>query len=106
VTIVPEVVGVVHPCKIYGAMAVRRSVLLVGPEPSHVSDLVEKEGFGWRVDYGDTDRLIEVLDEILATDPAELKRLGEKARTILEARFSHKKLFGDVADLVENMCDR
>ncbi len=105
VTIVPEVVGVVHPCKIYGAMAVRRPVVLVGPEPSHVSDLVEKEGFGWRVDYGDTDRLVEVLDEILATDPGEMKRLGEQARTILEERFSHQKLFGGVADLVESMAD-
>lgn len=103
VTIVPEVVGVVHPCKIYGAMAVRRPVLLIGPEPSHVSDLVEKEGFGWRVDYGDTDRLVEVLDEILATDQAEMTRLGERARAILDERFSHQKLFGGVADLVEQM---
>ena len=105
VTIVPEVVGVVHPCKIYGAMAVRRPVLLIGPEPSHVSDLVEKEGFGWRVDYGDTDRLVTVLDEILATDQERMTRLGERARSILDERFSHQKLFGGVADLVESMTD-
>ena len=30
-----EMVGIVHPCKVYGAMAVGRPLLLVGPRPCH-----------------------------------------------------------------------
>ena len=103
VTILPAVVGVLHPCKIYGAMAVRRPVLLVGPKESHVFNLIEEEEFGWRVDYDNVDRLVEVLDEMLETDPAEIRAKGEKARRILDERFSHDQVFGAVSDILEDM---
>ena len=35
-------VGIIHPCKVYGAMAVARPVLYFGPSPSHVADLLER----------------------------------------------------------------
>ena len=35
-----ESVGTIHPCKIYGAMAVARPIILLAPDPCHVSDLV------------------------------------------------------------------
>ena len=34
-------VGIIHPCKIYGAMAAARPILFLGPNPSHISDLLE-----------------------------------------------------------------
>jgi hypothetical protein len=40
VTMGDDVVGIVHPCKVYGAMAVARPVLFVGPARSHVGDLL------------------------------------------------------------------
>lgn len=103
VTILPQVVGVVHPCKIYGAMAVRRPVLLVGPEESHVSDLVETEDIGWRVENDDVDGLVRLLDQLLEKDPSELARMGIRGREILEERFSRQQLFGEVADTITEM---
>lgn len=103
VTILPQVVGVVHPCKIYGAMAVRRPVLLVGPEESHVSDLVETQGIGWRVENDDVDGLVDLLDRMLEQDPAEHARMGARGREILEERFSRTQLFGEVADTITEM---
>ena len=42
VTLGPSGVGIVHPCKIYGAMQVGRPILAVGPRPSHISDLLDQ----------------------------------------------------------------
>ena len=50
-----EVVGIVHPCKVYGAMAVSRPILLLGPAPCHVSDLIEQYKIGWHVEHDDVD---------------------------------------------------
>src|SRR5262249_10288388 len=45
-------VGIVHPCKIYGAMACGRPVLLIGPRASHAGELIERHHCGWRIDHG------------------------------------------------------
>ena len=41
VSVGDEAVGTIHPCKIYGAMAVARPISLLAPDPCHVSDLVK-----------------------------------------------------------------
>ncbi|MBC22959.1 MAG: hypothetical protein CMJ32_03460 [Phycisphaerae bacterium] len=103
VTILPEVVGVIHPCKIYGAMGVRRPILMVGPEESHVSDLVEAEDIGWRVDNGDVDGLVRLVRSIVDMDPADLAAMGERAHQVLEHRFSKERLFGMVCRTLSDM---
>ena len=37
-------VGLVHPCKIYNILAVAAPVLYVGPQPSHVTEILEDVG--------------------------------------------------------------
>src|SRR5439155_22115739 len=48
-----NMVGIIHPCKVYGAMAVARPVLFFGPKPSHIDDLLEQHHFGLHVSHGD-----------------------------------------------------
>jgi colanic acid biosynthesis glycosyl transferase WcaI len=55
VTVGDSVVGIVHPSKVYGALAVARPVLLLGPEECHVGELVREHDIGWRVSDGDVD---------------------------------------------------
>ncbi|MGE0434862.1 MAG: glycosyltransferase family 4 protein, partial [Planctomycetota bacterium] len=50
-----RMVGVVHPCKVYGAMSVGRPMLFVGPVESHIGDLVGGQSLGWQVRHGDVD---------------------------------------------------
>jgi colanic acid biosynthesis glycosyl transferase WcaI len=33
-------VGIIHPCKIYNILAVNRSILYIGPDKSHVSEVI------------------------------------------------------------------
>lgn len=37
-------VGIVHPCKVYNFLAARRPFIYVGPERSHVTDLIQESG--------------------------------------------------------------
>jgi len=99
VSVGDNMVGVVHPCKVYGAMAVGRPILLLGPEPCHVSDIVLAEGVGWRVPRGDVDLAVALIDQIASTDPDELRRMGRSAREVVARQFSKARLcpmFGDV----------
>src|SRR5213075_3022273 len=59
-----EMVGIIHPCKVYGAMAVSRPILYFGPKPSHISDLLDTHQFGLRVSHGDLQGAINAIQQL------------------------------------------
>ncbi len=63
VTLGDGMVGIIHPCKVYGSMAVARPILFNGPRPSHVSDLLDEHGFGRHAAHGDVDGTVAALRE-------------------------------------------
>ena len=63
-------VGIVHPCKVYGAMSVSRAVLLLGPNPCHVSDLIANHSIGWHVHHGDVKSAFQVVRMAAESEPA------------------------------------
>ena len=96
-----DMVGIVHPCKVYGAMTVARPVLFLGPRPSHVSDLLDKHGFGRHVSHGDVDGMVQTLRE-MADAPAEmLAEMGQTARRVLRESLSQDRLCGQMCDRIE-----
>lgn len=95
-------VGVIHPCKVYGAMAVARPILMLGPSPSHLSELIDQEAIGWRVSHGDVDGAERLIRQIASKREDELTAIGEKARHVLAERFSQSRLRGLVADVIES----
>jgi glycosyltransferase involved in cell wall biosynthesis len=99
-------VGIIHPCKIYGAMAASRPVLYFGPRPSHVSDLLDQHGSGWHVNHGDVEGALRTLEEILATPAERLAAMGEAGRAALEAGLSQKQICGQLCDELEAMMER
>ncbi len=101
VTVGNEAVGIVHPCKVYGAMAVARPVLLLGPTPCHVSDIVDAHRIGWHIAHGDVDGAVRTLEAILATDPATLAQMGQHARQIVSSSLSKQVLCGKFCDILE-----
>jgi colanic acid biosynthesis glycosyl transferase WcaI len=101
VTIGDGVVGIVHPCKVYGAMAVARPILLVGPEQSHVGDLLAREQIGWRVAHGDVDGLVGLLRSLAESDAQHLVEMGRRARTALHHGLSKDQLCGRLCDILE-----
>ncbi len=98
VSIGDDVVGIVHPCKVYGAMAVSRPILLLGPRPCHISDIIEQHDVGWHIAHGDVDGAERVLRRMLATPPAELRAMGERAAGLVATSLSK-------AELQRRFCD-
>lgn len=75
-----EMAGIIHPCKIYGAMTVGRPVLYLGPSPSHISDILQAHNCGWQVAHGDVEAMKRRIEAILTTPPEDLRRMGHAAR--------------------------
>jgi len=100
VTVGDEIPGIVHPSKVYGAMAVERPILLIGPEENHVADLLEVDDIGWHVRHGDVAGAEIVLREILATKPEELRAKGRRARKVLEATGGRTAACARVCDVL------
>ena len=96
-----EMAGVIHPCKVYGAMAVARPILYFGPSPSHVSALIAECGNGWTVAHGDVASAVATLRAIADTPREALDSMGNKGRDVLYRRFRPEVLTGRVADAVE-----
>lgn len=93
-----EMVGVVHPCKVYGAMAAGKPILYLGPKRSHIGDILDKAPCGWHVDHGDVDECERVIREILALDPASRGMKGALAKRYLGETLAPE-------DLLRRVCD-
>ena len=102
VSIGDEVVGIVHPCKVYGAMALSRPILLLGPAPSHISDLIEAHRIGWQIKHGDIDGAERVLRSILATSTEELQAMGSRAANAVAQGLNKRSLMGRFCDILEH----
>lgn len=98
-----DMVGIIHPCKIYGAMAVGRPILFLGPRPSHVSDILEEHRIGWHVEHGDVDGAGKAIEEARGVGAARLKEMGQTASEVLEKRLSQDLVCGQFCDAMEKV---
>jgi hypothetical protein len=96
-----DMVGIVHPCKIYGAMAMSRPVLFFGPAESHIGELLRRFAFGWRVDHGDVGGAMRVLREAMAMPRLELQAMGRLGAAVLERGCSKRLLLGQLCDVLQ-----
>jgi colanic acid biosynthesis glycosyl transferase WcaI len=101
VTVGDSVVGIVHPSKVYGALALARPVLLLGPEESHVGELLREHDIGWRVSHGDVDGAERVLRRIAGIPAAERAAKGARAKALVSSRLSKARLCGWFCDVIE-----
>ena len=96
-----DMVGIIHPCKVYGAMAVGRPVLFFGPKPSHIADLLDENFFGWDVTHGDVDRAERAIRSAMSLPRPELMKVGQTGLHILQQRLSQDYLCGRFCEALE-----
>ena len=101
VTLGDNMVGIVHPCKVYGSMAVGRPILFCGPRPSHVTDLLDRADFGRSVRHGEADACVAAIEELAALPPATLETMGQTGQKLLASELSQEKLCGEMCDAIE-----
>ncbi|MGN6505696.1 MAG: glycosyltransferase family 4 protein [Tepidisphaeraceae bacterium] len=103
VTLGPSMVGVIHPCKVYGAMTVARPILFIGPRPSHVADLMEVDDIGRAIAHGDVAGCIAAIRELQAMGPDLRDRIGQTAMQAVSSRLSKSTLNGRFCDAIEGL---
>lgn len=101
VSIGDEMVGIVHPCKVYGAMAVARPVLMFGPAENHVADILERDQIGRQVAHGDVDGAVDALRTFRRSPAADLAAMGRRAQSVITDRLSRDRLTRALCDVLE-----
>ncbi len=94
-------VGLVHPCKIYNIMRVGAPLLYIGPEPSHISEILRQcDGylpFG-KAAHGD---ISQVIQNILRLKESPVRPDRDKCLPFLE-QFSEETLLSQLVRVLEN----
>lgn len=98
VTMGDAMVGVVHPCKVYGIMSVGRPFLAIGPGESHLGEILSSARIGWQVEHGDVEGVVSVLREARRLSPMERREIGDLGRRRVVADFSRATLCGRFGD--------
>jgi glycosyltransferase involved in cell wall biosynthesis len=101
-----QFVGILHPCKAYGAMACERPLLYLGPDPSHFSEMLNENDIGWRVAHGDVPGAVQALLSIRDARPEELAAKGATARRLLKDHMDQTVLRCAFCDSLEQVAER
>ncbi|MDD5484269.1 MAG: glycosyltransferase family 4 protein [Kiritimatiellae bacterium] len=92
--------GIIHPCKIYGAMAVGRPILYLGPADSFIMDILNQYPIGWHVAHGDIDNAERVIREIERLPAEQLSSMGALAFRVVSEKFSKAKLSAQFCEFI------
>ncbi len=92
--------GIVHPCKIYGALAVGRPILALGPKESYLGDILSGGKVGWSVEHDAVDEMVAVLKQLVALSVSEREEMGQRARVLVEEQYSRDMLLSQFVDLI------
>jgi glycosyltransferase involved in cell wall biosynthesis len=92
-------VGLIHPCKIYNALAVGAPILYIGPESSHLSEILEALGSRVcaRMGHGDVEGCAAQISRIAA----ENQRGESKRYETVTAQFTRRVLLARIVAELE-----
>ena len=92
--------GIVHPCKIYGALSIGRPVLTLGPEESYLRDITGENKVGWSIRHGDVDSAVAALKKAVDQTHKEREAMGLSAQQIATKKFSREKIVKQYLDTI------
>jgi glycosyltransferase involved in cell wall biosynthesis len=92
VTMGDDMVGIVHPCKIYGALAVGRPIVFLGPRLSHAGEILGDRSFASCVNHGDPQAVVDAIRRFRTINEVLRDRLGEEAVTLASEGYSRRLL--------------
>jgi len=95
--------GLVHPCKIYNIVAIGAPFLYIGPEESHVSDLMQRHSHGLNVRSARHGAVEEVVAHIQAAAAAGPFRTIPSQE--LASHFSYHALLPQMISVLEQVVE-
>lgn len=96
-------VGIIHPCKVYGAMAVGRPIFFLGPAESHVGDLLDGADIGIGVRHGDVDAAVTGILRLAQLSDADRAAMGADARAMVQGSLSTGAGVARISELLEEL---
>jgi glycosyltransferase involved in cell wall biosynthesis len=96
-----NMVGIIHPCKVYGAMAVAKPVLFFGPRPSHIADLLDRHDIGVHTPHGDVRGAVDSINRLRAMPRERLAQMGRSAARVLAQSLSQGVLCARLCDRLD-----
>ncbi len=101
VTMGADMVGIIHPCKVYGAMAIARPIVFFGPVECHISDILRSDDVGWSMRHGEVDAAVKLFRKLADEGAARMTAPGMRAMQLVNERFSKRLLCEQLCDIVE-----
>ncbi len=98
VTLEDQMEGLCVPSKFYSFLASGRPVLALMRAHGEVARVVSEEGVGRVVDPSVKGAMAKAVKQ-LAGDPEELQKMSEKARSVLEEKYSSRKIAAQFAEM-------
>jgi colanic acid biosynthesis glycosyl transferase WcaI len=94
--------GLIVPSKIYGALAVGRPVIFIGPERCEVAQIVHDSDCGFVVAPGDVESAANAL-RALAVDGGLRREMGERAKRYYQEKLGRKRSVARIIDVIERV---
>ena len=95
--------GYTHPCKIYSAMGIGRPILYVGPEQSHVGDILKVCLGNINVEHNQTEILAKELLSFANMGHYQLDKIGNKNMDYIKEYFSKENLINQYVSQVKRL---
>jgi glycosyltransferase involved in cell wall biosynthesis len=102
VSLKPELEGLLFPSKFYGIAAAGRPILAIGAEDGEMARLVRQHACGFVIEPGDFGALASAI-VTLYRDPGLCAAMGQRARSMLEEKFTRRRALQRWRDLLQSM---
>jgi colanic acid biosynthesis glycosyl transferase WcaI len=91
-----QYVGIIHPCKIYNVLAVNKPFLYIGPNESHVTDIIIRQSSAYVSSHGDVEGVVANIRRA-----ASNIALGSPRGVEAETLFSKNRLVPQMISAIE-----
>lgn len=85
-------VGYTHPNKIYGGLFIGKPIVYIGPDKSHVTDILNELSGNIIVNHGDSKKLANMLIDFSNLSVSAKNKIGEENRSFANLHYSPEKL--------------
>ena len=103
VTLGNDCVGYTHPNKIYGAMFIGKPILYIGPNESHISEILTDCEGNVSVKHGESAELISQLSKFADMDEKTRELIGIKNQKYAETYFHPSVLVKKMVNSIESI---
>lgn len=95
-----DCVGYSHPNKIYGAMFIGKPILYIGPQKSHISDILDECPGNISIDHGHADDLAAKITEFTELSEGQKNLIGERNMKYAQRNFHPKVLIKEMVNII------